>query len=401
MRDTILIVDDVKMNRKMIHNIFMNDFHILEAENGERAIEVLEEYNSSIAVILLDIVMPKMDGFEVIEIIKEKGYNTQIPIVLITGDGSERTEEKGYDKGVVDIILKPFNPKIVRRRVQNTIDLYDYKNYLENKIIGEITVLTEQKNRLLEEVRELKKKNENMVDSLTSFIEFRSVESQGHIRRMKKYTKLIASRVYEDYPEYNLKEDDVNLISRASVYHDLGMIDTPEDILLKPGKLTEEEYELIKGHSSFGSELIVRIEGDKDQKFINYCSEIARYHHERFDGRGYPEGLMGNRIPISAQIVSLVDVFDALISERCYKESYTIERALELIENGNCGTFNPRLIKIIRELSDELLRIAIEDQALEEEERIIVHNVASQEVQRQVAQELNAFFHETNNTKGV
>lgn len=336
-KDKILIVDDEEVNRIILKGIFEEQYEVLEAANGEEALSVLDENAGKLVVVFLDLMMPVLNGFGVLDYMKEKGYMDRIPVILITGDSTAESQEKGYDYGVSDIIHKPFAPRVVMRRTRNIIDLYASYNEMEKQL--------EKRTRSLRESEEkLRNSNEFLVNALSSVVEFRSLESGEHIRRVKFFTRIILKYLMKYFPEYQLTDEDAEMIIRASALHDLGKIAIPDAILLKPGKLTPDEFEIMKKHSLYGSELLERFK-QEDNQFYRYCYEICRHHHERYDGAGYPDHLKGEEIPISAQIVSLVDVYDALVSKRVYKEAYTNELAVQMIKNGECGQFSPKILE--------------------------------------------------------
>lgn len=343
-QETILIVDDVEINRAMLRMIFEQQYQIAEAENGLRALEYLQRGpapGQQLVAILLDVVMPKLDGFGFLERCKQLGLGQGVPVVLITGDDSDASALKSYELGVADRIPKPFNQYVVRQRVQNIVDLYKHKNDLESQVAQQTRALAE-KNRLLQE------NNIRLIDLMSSMVEFRDTESGEHIHRMKRATDIIARRVAQDHPEYGLTPDDVRVISEAAALHDIGKIAIPDSILMKPGRLTPEEFEVMKGHSLAGCRILDSVRIFDDEKYRRYGYDICRYHHERWDGRGYPDQLVGDEIPVAAQIVALADVYDALTSERVYKPAYTPEEAVHMILGGECGAFNPKMLDCLK-----------------------------------------------------
>lgn len=334
-KEKILIVDDEKMNRALLKHIFEEQYEVLEAANGEEAIVLMDENAEQLQVVFLDLLMPVMDGFGVLDHMADKSYH--FPVILITAESTAESAEKAYDYGVSDIIYKPFAPRVVMRRTRNLIDLYKSRNEMEKE-------LEERTRKLIESEEKLRNNNEFLINALSSVVEFRSLESGEHIRRVKMFTRIMLKYLVKYFPEYNLSDEDIEMIVRASALHDLGKIAIPDAILLKPGILTESEYEVMKTHSIHGAELLERFKQD-DSQFYRYCYEICRHHHERYDGGGYPDKLKGEEIPISAQVVSLVDVYDALVSKRIYKEPYTHELAVQMIKGGECGEFSPKIME--------------------------------------------------------
>ena len=345
-RKNILIVDDIEINRIILYELFHNQYNVLEAENGEIALNLIAEYGSSIAVVLLDIVMPEIDGFGVLrQMIKDSTIN-KMPVIMITASSDEEMALKGYSMGVVDIINKPFNPDIVSRRVQNTVDLFLHKYYLEDMVERQTKTL-EQQNDML------RMSNSFIIDALSTAVEFRNQESGQHIRRMHALSKMLLNNLAVRCKRYNLSSDKIGKIADASAMHDIGKIAIADAILLKPGRLTAEEFEIMKTHTTKGCEILQSINFTGDQEYFRYCYDICRYHHERWDGKGYPDGLIGDEIPICAQVVSLSDVYDALVSDRVYKSSFPHEIAVEMIISGECGEFNPELIQAFIETAPD------------------------------------------------
>ncbi len=353
MRHTILVVDDMEVNREILHTIFEQEYEVCLAEDGKEAIALIEEKGEDLSAILLDIVMPNVDGFGVLEFMREHNYMSSIPVLFITSDTSYESKRRGYEMGVSDFISKPFEPGIVTRRVRNLVELYRHKNNLE-----EIVEL--QTKEIREKNDKLAAMNERIINTLGTIVEFRSMESGNHIFRVRAFTEILLKYLMWDYPEYGVTEEQASTISFASVLHDVGKISIPDSVLMKPGKLTNEEFELMKTHTLRGAEVIERVFTDDDPEFQKYCLEIALSHHEKFDGRGYPNRLAGDEIPISAQVVSIADVYDALTSERVYKPPFPYEKAYEMILGGECGQFNPKLMECFKKARAEFERKAEE-----------------------------------------
>lgn len=341
-KKTILIVDDMEVNRAILCELFQNKYTILEAENGKEALTLINRYRDGLSLILLDIVMPEMDGIEVLRNMGEQRLTDKIPVILITAESSEVTALEGYTIGASDIINKPFNPKIVCRRVDNIVELYDHKRHLEDKLKEQYCMLEMQ-------AQKLKQANAFVIDTLSTVVEFRNCESGSHIRRIRTITRLLLHELGLKYTEYRFPDAQIDMITDAAALHDIGKIAIPDSVLLKPGKLTPEEFEIMKAHTIRGCEILQSLDYVQDEEFYNYCYEICRHHHERWDGNGYPDGLKGNEIAIWAQVVSLADVYEALTSERVYKPPYTHEQAVAMILGGECGAFNPRLLQCFTE----------------------------------------------------
>lgn len=358
MRSKVLVVDDMEINREILTEILKDDYSIITAENGKRAVELLEEYKEEMALLLLDMIMPEMDGFAVLEVMKEKAWLDRIPVIVISGESAVEVEAKCFDYGVADFVRKPFENILVKRRVKNIVDLYLYKNELEERVEKQTETLKKQ-NRILQlQAEELQKKNENIIDILGNVVEGRNLESGEHVKRVKGFTKILARQLMKDYPEYGLTEEMVHTISNASALHDIGKISIPDSILQKPGKLTDTEFEFMKSHTTRGCEILNSIKGVWDEEYGKISYEICRHHHERYDGKGYPDKLKGDEIPISAQLVSIADVYDALVHERVYKSAYSTEQAFHMIINGECGIFSPKLLECFRHVRENFEALA-------------------------------------------
>lgn len=348
-KQQILIVDDEEINRMILDGMFSEDYETIQATNGQDAISQIKN-NPDIVLILLDIVMPVMDGFHVLEYMKEQDLLETLPVILITSETIGDSEDKAYSYGVADVIHKPFYPHIVKKRSRNIIELYQNKKNMELR-------LKEQEEAILAQQKEINENNEFMIDALSSVVESRSAETGEHTRRIKYYTRLLMKYVAKYFPKYGLTPSQMDLIARASVLHDIGKIGIPDAILLKPGALTDEEFELMKTHTTIGCDILKKFYRDKESEFGRYSYEICRHHHERWDGKGYPDHLAGDEIPLSAQIVSIADVYDALISPRVYKSSYAHEVAFEMIMNGECGQFSPDILECFRLAKEDFFDI--------------------------------------------
>lgn len=345
-RDILLLVDDMEINRIILREVFKKEYHILEAENGEQALMLAANYRENIVAVLLDIIMPVKDGYQVMEEMGVLGMLSDFPVVIITADNEADSELKAFDLGASDIIGKPFEPYVVKRRVENIIELYRYKQNLEE-------LVEEQSVKLL-------KSNEVMTDTLSSVIEYRSVESGQHILRIRMFTKILLEDVRRSYQEYALNEKTIDMIVSASAMHDIGKIAVPDAILNKPGPLTKEEFDIIKTHSEKGCDILYGLGRLEDKEYQRYVYNICRYHHERWDGCGYPEGLKGDSIPICAQIVGLADVYDALTSNRVYKRALSPEQAYVMILNGECGEFSPKLLECFKNVKEQFAELSRE-----------------------------------------
>ena len=333
---TILIVDDSEINRDILSSILSNEFNIIEASGGKECIEALEKYGTEISLVLLDIMMPEVDGFDVLRYMSNHHLIEDIPIITITGDESGETIRKAYEMGVSDFIGRPFDTKVVYRRVLNTINLYEKQRRLISTVSDEI--LEKEKNSRI------------LVDILSQVAEFRSGMGSEHVTNINKITELLLIRLREKTAKYDLSEKDVYLITTASSLHDIGKVGVDSAILNKPGKLTPEEFEQVKKHTLIGAEMVMNIGEFRNEPLVRYAHDICLYHHEKYDGKGYPKGLIGDEIPIAAQVVALADVYDALTAKRVYKDAYSAEEAVQMIVDGECGKFNPLLMECLLDI---------------------------------------------------
>ena len=340
-RPLILIVDDVALNRALLSDVLCDKYNILEAKNGNEALLLLREKTSEISLVLLDMVMPQKDGMEVLSIMNKNGWINEIPVIMISVETSHSLIEGAYSLGVTDFIGRPFDEMVLMNRVNNTIRLYAKQKQLSNLVLSQIYEKT--------------RNNSMMVTMLSHIVEFRNGESGLHVLHINTITEMLLRELLCRSNKYAINRDDIGIISTASSMHDIGKITIPDAILNKPGKLTPEEFNIIKGHSLNGAQMLNSVPFGKDEPLMKHAYEICRWHHERYDGRGYPDGLKGDEIPIAAQIVSIADVYDALTSERCYKKAYTHEKALEMIHNNECGVFNPLLLECLDAISNRFV----------------------------------------------
>mgnify|MGYP002769539857 FL=1 len=359
MKNKVLIVDDALINRDILKEILKDTYDILEAEDGKTALEILDAENNEISAILLDLLMPVMDGFQVLEELNARKLIEKIPVLVISGENSTQNEQRCFELGIADFIGKPFNAHLVRKRVQNAAEHYAYRNELEAKVKEQTNVLRKAYRTLKNQAEQLMRRNQDIIEILGTVVEYRNMESGEHVKRVGEYTRILAETFMVEYPEYGLTQDKINVIVSASALHDIGKITIPDSILLKPGRLTKEEFEYMKSHTTRGCELLESMKNVLDTQYKKVSYEICRHHHERFDGKGYPDGLAGDAIPLPAQLVSVADVYDALVNERCYKDAFSPEEAFHMIVNGECGVFSPRLMEVFRKVRPEFEKLAI------------------------------------------
>lgn len=340
MKDKVLIVDDSELNREFLSDILEDDYELLLSENGFDTLIQMKNNLNDIALVLLDLVMPEMDGFKVLSYMKKYNWIQDIPVVIISSDFSAENIEKAYELGAEDFINRPFNVSIVKRRVSNLITLYAKQKKLKN-------IVTQQ-------IYEKEKRSNLMISILSHIVEFRNGESGLHVLHINNITEKLLHSLVRNHEDIRLSSSEIALIRTASSLHDIGKISIPTEILNKPGRLTQEEFEIMKTHSQIGSDMLSSLKLGKKDPLIQVSYEICRWHHERWDGRGYPDGLKGDEIPLSAQVVSLADVYDALTSERCYKKAIPHEEAMQMILDGKCGAFNPKLLAALIDIEDDL-----------------------------------------------
>jgi len=348
MKDKILLVDDVDINRLILAEILGEEYEIIEASNGKEALNILATLDALPHAILLDIMMPEMDGFETITHLKQEVRTQNIPVLFITATDAAETESKGLNYGAADYISKPFNPDVVKARVRNHVQLFHYAERLEKMVALKTAELT--------------KTHEQMLEVMATIIETRSLEAGLHIRRTSDLTKILVEKM-ATMPEFSreLIPEEIDTIGKAVVMHDIGKVGIPDIILLKPERLTDVEYDVIKTHTSLGSKIIESISSEftDDTLYLRRCREICRFHHERWDGKGYPDGLKGEDIPLAARILSIVDVYEALVSKRCYKDPFTPSEAAEVIKQGSGTQFDPHICEAFAQVQDRFEQLIL------------------------------------------
>ena len=341
-KQKILIADDSEMNRELLAAILEEEYDIIQANDGVQAVDCLQRHAEEISLLLLDIVMPHMDGFEVLSYMNKEHWIDSIPVVIISSENSPIYIKRGYDLGATDFIEKPFDANMLLRRSANAI-LLGAKQRRMTSIVSN-------------QIYEREKSSKLMINILSHIVEFRNGESGLHVLHIQTITEMLLRQlVQKENNRYALSKEQIRMITTASALHDIGKISIPDEILNKPGRLTAEEFAVIKGHSMAGANMLSELPLDqKEEPLVKTAYEICRWHHERYDGGGYPDGLKGEEIPVSAQVVALADVYDALTSERCYKDAYSHEKAIEMILAGQCGAFNPLMLECLLDISSSL-----------------------------------------------
>ena len=346
-QSTILIVDDDEINRGILDNLFSSDYVVEEAENGKVGLQKILSDPEAYSAVLLDVMLPEMYGLEVLRCLEKEGLLERLPVFLITAEASDATMKEAYRLGVMDVISKPVVPYIVLRRVNSVVELFRARKRLSN-------VVEQQQSELLEKAQKIIELNQGMIVALSTAIEFRNGESGEHVRRIHDITEFLLSNTPLGD---GLGNEEIQNIALAAIMHDVGKIAIPDAILNKPGRLTAEEFAVMKQHTTQGAFLLERIPQLREHKFYRYAYDIALHHHERWDGNGYPDGLKGEEISLGAQVVSLADVYDALSCKRVYKDAFPRETVIKMIQGGECGVFNPKLLECFFSVEEKLSRL--------------------------------------------
>ncbi len=345
----LLIADDSEINRSMLADMLEERFDVFEAADGVEAVEMLEKHSEDISAVLLDIMMPRMNGFEVLSVMNQRHWIEEIPVIIISAESGSTQIERAFDLGATDFIMRPFDAMLVYRRVVNTVLLYT-----KQKRLAELVV---------DQIREKERSSQIMVNILSHIVEFRNGESNLHVVHVHTFTEVMLRQLQRMTNQYELTQADISMISTASPLHDIGKMAIDEKILNKPGRLTPEEFEEMKRHTVIGAEMLEKLPEYQEERLVKTAWEICRWHHERYDGRGYPDGLKEDEIPISAQVVALADVYDALTSDRCYKKAIPHKVAVQMIMDGQCGVFNPLLLACMKQVED-VLRLKLTPQQI-------------------------------------
>jgi putative two-component system response regulator len=354
MRDKILIVDGVEAERSSLAEILHDEGEIIEAADGEEALTIIEQKLNELEVVLLKLMIPKVDGLKVLETMNEKGWMEHVPVLIIDRPGSAVMENKCFDLGASDFIQKPFTEKHVQHRVWSTTQSFMHLEEVQDKLDSQTKLMRRQYQLLQKQTEELHESKKTIIEVLATVVEYRSMDSGNHVKTVEEITRILAEEMMNTFPECGLTDKQVELIATASALHDIGKITISDTILLKPGKMTKDEYEYMESHTTKGCEILAQIQGAWDKEYADACYEICRSHHERYDGSGYPDGLVGDEIPLSAQLVSVAEVYDALVNERVYKKAYSKDHAYNMILAGECGMFNPKIMECFRKNKEKI-----------------------------------------------
>lgn len=339
-RQLILITDDSDINRMILSDMLEDTYDIIEADSGKQALEIIDKRKDDIDIILLDFVMPEMDGFQVLAELNRRWKKEDIPVIMISAESDQNFIVQAYKQGALDYICRPFNATIVRHRVDSIMKMHLKEQHLAR--IATSQIMDKHVNSHM------------MIHILSSVVEFRNGESGQHILHVQNLTDMLMRELLNITDKYHLTDEDLSMIPTVAALHDVGKISIPYHILNKPGRLTPDEFEIMQTHTTVGYDMLTHVDAYKENPLVVMASKVCRWHHERYDGKGYPDGLVGDDIPIAAQLVSIADVYDALTSERCYKTAYTHEKALSMINNGECGVFNPLLLQCLNNLKDDI-----------------------------------------------
>ncbi len=368
-KQRILIADDSEMNRSILADMLGDDYDIIEAENGKEAVAILRKQAAQIDLVLLDIVMPEMDGFGVLKMMNDFRWIEETPVIMISAESAPARVQQAYELGITDFISRPFDAIVVHHRVVNTLLLYTKQKKLMNMVTDQVI--------------EKEKQSALMIDILSHIVEFRNGESGQHVLHIRTLTELFLKHLNQMSERYYFSKSDISLISTAAAIHDVGKIAIPSEILNKPGRLTDEEFAIMKTHSEVGAAMLEALPVHQNEPLVKRAYEICRWHHERYDGRGYPDGLKGDEIPISAQIVALADVYDALTSERVYKKAIPHKKAVEMILDGQCGKFNPLLMDCLRDMEDMIPGAMSSSEAKDWSDENVLRNLMEDLMQRE------------------
>ncbi|MBQ9934403.1 MAG: HD domain-containing protein [Lachnospiraceae bacterium] len=350
----IIIADSNETRAQELQTLLSGAYNVIMVSDGEQLLKKVADYFKRLSAIILDADIPKISAEKVMDALRNKKITKYVPVLVMADRTSELTKMY-YDKGAAAFLRPPYNTRSAKAKVDNVVNTYAERKWLEKKVIQQNRELTYQADML-------RKLNDNILDMIGTIIEFRGIEDNNHIRRVKEYTLILGEAVATFFKEYQLDSEQVNYIASASSMHDIGKLLIPDSIVLKAGKLTADEFDIIKSHTTKGCEMLEAVSRYQEEVYYRYSYEICRYHHERYDGSGYPEGLTGDEIPISAQIVSVTEAFDALMCDTVYRKAVGFDRACEMIVEGECGTFSPKLIQCFKVSQDKLKKIAVEYQ---------------------------------------
>ena len=356
----MLVADNIEMNKSIIHEIFSSQYEIIQTSGSELAFKFLTQYKNSISIILINESIARGFSNDTVKTLSNLKIFENVPVILILNKENSRMKAVNIDLPFSDVIASPVNPFVLQKRVANLVELYSHKSDLEELVEKQTAKILSQNKALKIQQRKINTINNDMLDTLSTVIEYRDVESGRHIHRIKKFTEVMLRELAVRYPKYNMNEEKINLIASASSLHDIGKIAIPDSILLSPRRLTYDEFKIMKEHTIKGCDLLNQLDSVERNEYFTYCYDICRYHHEKYDGMGYPDGLKGDRIPVWAQVVSVADCYDALTSDRPYKAAFSHEQAVEMIRTGACGAFSDEMMDCFSASLKEFKKLAAE-----------------------------------------
>ena len=354
----ILIITGKLVEREELSDIFREGYEVLLASNGEEARKMLVEHGTDLGCVFIREDLPGISGDALIKASAESGLIRKVPFIVIEGEDDPETPKEWFEMGVMDFAKKPFRAKAIRRRVENLSRITRRQSVSSSKLGAQDETLKKQFRLLTLQSEELKKSRNLLLESLGSIVEYRNLDYSKHIEHVKTFTLILGNRMMEDYPDLGLTKEKIEIYATASMLHDIGKICLPDNIILKPGRLTPEEIELMRSHTTKGCEMLEGIKQYIGKEYLAAAFDICRYHHERYDGNGYPDGISGDSIPLSAQIVGIADIYDGLVSERVYKKATEKSKAFEMISAGECGVFAPRVMEAFRKCREKFEEIA-------------------------------------------
>lgn len=362
MRNKILIADANEVNREILEELFEESFTVVSVATGQEALDIILKEYSDIAVAILDMGLEDKNAVDILAEINTASWFEDLPVYVLSDDTSLKIEKSAYKAGAIDFSRKPFDSRLLERKVKKYAELFAVQETLHEtqaalnnalKNAGSAQAVASASPTLVMEEDVYYSRHNKLIELVGTLTELRNVENQQHVQRMKGLVKIMAKKMQEMYPEYNLTIEKINYIVTACSIHDLGKAAIKDAVLLKPGRFTDEEYEYMKSHTLRGIDLLDQVQGAWSPEFDVIAREVVRSHHEKFDGGGYPDGLKGDEIPISAQLVSIADTYDALVNDRVYKKAYPKDVAFNKIIVGDCGIFPPKILECFKACRDD------------------------------------------------
>lgn len=345
----IIIIDEIGDNYNHLYKVLQKNYTVKRACDFEEFFSEFKRSKEDTVLIIINLDLLNTSEAEDLKTLKSTGALGKLSIVTINENSSNESEKLAYALGASDTIKKPFNiDYIIMKKINILVDMFNYQSDLQKILKIQAKKIYQQASKLIEQNNMLNKINTNLMESISSVVEWRDWETGKHVKRIRCFTNSLLNNVSRTLPKYTMSPQDIEIISMASTTHDLGKIAIPDSILLKPGKLTKDEFEVMKTHTTKGFEMIGSFNDIDVNNYLLYCKDICLYHHEKYDGKGYPNGLCGEEIPIWAQVVSVADCYDALVSNRPYKRPFTTKEAAKMIFDGECGAFSQEVLECFR-----------------------------------------------------